>query len=262
MRLGGSELCEPQLNKTVAQSSRLPAPPAQVAPKAPNSAEIQPKAPGRSRGRPPVISTERLLDVAREVFLELGIRATTSEVATRAGIAEGTIFHRFKSKEELFRAAMNFDPDAALAHAEQLLGSEPAQDQRQTLLAFAHNFIEFGRVAMPVMMMSWSNPESHLCAERTSERTSRYQRVLGALNAFFSRQMAAGHLRPAEPEVLSRMLIGSLHHFCMTELFAGGPQSHLTHREFAAQVVDVLLASVRSSALVASGPNEATEGTR
>lgn len=239
--MGDPELCEAVLNNTVAQSSRVPASPVS----SPNSAEVHAKAPGRSRGRPPVISTERLLEVARQVFLELGIRATTSEVASRAGIAEGTIFHRFKSKEELFRAAMNFDPDAVLVQAEAILASSTTSDQRQTLLKFAENFIEFGRVAMPVMMMSWSNPENHLCAERTSERATRYQRVLGALNAFFTRQMEAGRLRPAEPEVMSRMLIGSLHHFCMTEIFAGGPQSRLTHHQFAEQVVDVLLASVR-----------------
>ena len=196
------------------------------------------------------------------MFLELGIRATTSEVAARAGIAEGTIFHRFKSKEELFRAAMNFDPDAVLSQAEAILGSSAASDQRQTLLRFAENFIEFGRVAMPVMMMSWSNPENHLCAERTSERATRYQRVLGALNAFFTRQMAVGQLRSAEPEVMSRMLIGSLHHFCMTELFAGGPQSRLTHRQFAEQVVDVLLASVKPEQAASTHVTEVGEETR
>ena len=253
MRLGGPELCEAVLNKAVAQSSRVSAAPTS----SPKAAETPAKAPVRSRGRPPVISTERLLEVARQVFLELGIRATTSEVAARAGIAEGTIFHRFKSKEELFRAAMNFDPDAVLSQAEAILSSGATSDQRQTLLRFAENFIEFGRVAMPVMMMSWSNPENHLCAERTSERATRYQRVLGALNAFFTRQMDAGRLRPAEPEVMSRMLIGSLHHFCMTELFAGGPQSRLTHRQFAEQVVDVLLSSVKPEQAA-----EAGEGTR
>ena len=196
----------------------------------------------RSRGRPPVISTERVLEVAREVFLELGIRATTSEVASRAGIAEGTIFHRFKSKEELFRAAMNFDPDAALALVESLLAEGDSGDLRQTLVEFAERFIEFGRVAVPVMMMSWSNPESQLCAERTSERTSRYHRVLAALGGFFAAEMEKGRLRRAEPEVMSRMLIGTLHHFCMTELFMGEPKSRLTHRDFAEQVVDVLLA--------------------
>jgi AcrR family transcriptional regulator len=182
------------------------------------------------------------LEVAREVFLELGIRATTSEVASRAGIAEGTIFHRFKSKEELFRAAMNFDPDAALVLVESLLAQADSGDLRPTLVEFAERFIEFGRVAMPVLMMSWSNPESQLCAERTSERTSRYHRVLAALGGVFAAEMQKGRLRQAEPEVMSRMLIGSLHHFCMTELFMGEPKSRLTHRDFARQVVDVLLA--------------------
>jgi AcrR family transcriptional regulator len=204
-----------------------------------------------------VISTERLLEVAREVFLELGIRATTSEVATRARIAEGTIFHRFKSKEELFRAAMNFDPDAALVLVEELPARAGTGDLRRTLVEFAEHFMDVGRVAMPVMMMSWSNPES-LCAERTSERSSRYQRVLGALSSFFATEMQLGRLRRAEPEVMSRVLIGSLHHFCMTELFVGEPRSKLTHHEFAEQVVDVLLASGPVAAGQASAGREGT----
>jgi AcrR family transcriptional regulator len=250
LRLGVRGLCEGQLKK-VAHSSRLPSSASATASKA----EIAAKSPARarSRGRPPVISTERLLEVAREVFLELGIRATTSEVAARAGIAEGTIFHRFKSKEELFRAAMNFDPDAAL----QLVLALPARagtgDLRQTLVEFAGAFMELGRIAMPVMMMSWSNPES-LCAERTSDRSSRYHRVMGALRAFFVTEMNAGRLRQAEPEVMARMLIGSLHHFCMIELFMGDPKSQLTHREFAEQVVDVLLATSSPAAQQARLP--------
>jgi AcrR family transcriptional regulator len=208
-----------------------------------------------------VISTERLLDVAREVFLELGIRATTSEVAARAGIAEGTIFHRFKSKEELFRAAMNFDPDAALLLVERLPARAGAGDLRQTLVEFAAGFMEAGRVAIPVMMMSWSNPES-LCAERNTERSSRYQRVIGALSAFFVTEMNAGRLRRADPEVMSRMLIGSLQHFCMIELFVGEPCSRLTPREYAEQVVDVLLASDAKSATQARLGTPAKEGQK
>ncbi|HEY6079373.1 MAG TPA: helix-turn-helix domain-containing protein, partial [Polyangiaceae bacterium] len=103
--------------------------------------------------------------MAREVFLELGIRATTAEVASRAHIAEGTIFHRFKSKDELFRAAMNFDPDAAPAMVERLLERAGGGDLRATLIEFAERFMDFGRTAMPMLMMSWSNPESQMCQE-------------------------------------------------------------------------------------------------
>jgi AcrR family transcriptional regulator len=204
------------------------------------------KKPGRSRGRPPVISTERLLEVARQVFLELGIRATTSEVATRAGIAEGTIFHRFKSKEELFRAAMNFDPDSALRLAQGLAARAGQGELRQTLVEFAERFMEFGRAAMPMMMMSWSNPES-LCADRTSERATRYHKVIAALGQYLDAEMKAGRLRRVDSEVVARMLIGSLHHYCMIELFVGASSERFTHHELAQQVVDVLLASPETS---------------
>lgn len=197
----------------------------------------------RPRGRPPIISSERLLEVAREVFLELGIRATTLEVAQRAGVAEGTIFHRFKSKAELFRAAMRFDPDEALAFVERLPSLSDAADLRQTLRDFAEEFLRLGRIAVPVMMMSWSNPDAELCSERSGERGGRHRRVLAAITAFFEGAMRAGRMRRTNPEVLARMLLGSLHQFCMGELFSEGEAGSLTLSEFADEVVDILLAA-------------------
>ena len=197
----------------------------------------------RPRGRPPVISTERLLEVARGVFLEFGIRATTREVASRAGIAEGTIFTRFKSKSDLFRAAMQFDPDEALAFVERLPSLAGRPDLRQTLTDFAEEFLRIGRVAVPVMMMSWSNPEGPSCAEHMGERSARHKRVVRAVSGFFEAEMRSGRVRVQNPEVLARMLLGSLHQYCMSELFArdvGG----VTPQAFAGQVVDVLLAAI------------------
>jgi AcrR family transcriptional regulator len=182
-----------------------------------------------------VISSERLLEVAREVFLELGIRATTAEVATRAGIAEGTIFHRFKSKEELFRAAMQFDPEEVLAFIERL-PSLAGGEIRQTLCDFAEQFIRFGRVAVPVMMMSWSNPDAQSCGDRVA----RHKRALGAVSAFFFSEMQSGRLRVGNPELPARMLLGSLQQFCMSELFAREALG-FSPSQFAQQVVDVLL---------------------
>lgn len=195
----------------------------------------------RPRGRPPVISRERLLEIAREVFLEYGIRATTAEVATRAGVAEGTIFLRFKSKVDLFRAAMQFDPDQALAFVESLPGRAGAPDLRETLRDFAEQFLRLGRVAVPVMMMTWSNPDQTGCVERNPERGQRYRRVIAALRRFFELELTSGRLRDGDPELLARMLIGSLHHFVMGEVVAGGPVGQLSAEQYATQVVDVLL---------------------
>ena len=195
----------------------------------------------RPRGRPPVISRERLLEIAREVFLEHGIRATSAEVATRAGVAEGTIFLRFKSKVDLFRAAMQFDPDQALAFVEALPARAGAPDLRATLREFAEEFLRLGRVAVPVMMMTWSNPDQTGCDERSPERGQRYRRVIAALQRFFEAEQESGRLCDADAELLARMLMGSLHHFVMGEVVAGGPVGQLSAKRYAAQVVDVLL---------------------
>ena len=206
-----------------------------------SGADVGAVARARPRGRPPVISRERLLEIAREVFLEHGIRATTAEVASRAGVAEGTIFLRFKSKVDLFRAAMQFDPDQALAFVEALPGRAGAPDLRATLREFAEEFLRLGRVAVPVMMMTWSNPDQPGCVERSPERGQRYRRVIAALRRFFELELESGRLRAVDAELLARMLMGSLHHFVMAEVFADGPVGRLSAEQFAEQVVDVLL---------------------
>lgn len=190
-----------------------------------------------------MISRERLLEIAREVFLELGIRATAAEVASRAGVAEGTIFLRFKSKSELFRAAMQFDPDQALAFVEAMPARAGEPDLRAVLVDFAEHFIQLGRVAVPVMMMTWSNPDQPGCVERGSDRAQRYRRVIAALTRFFALEVQSGRLGAGAPEVLARMFMGSLHHFVMAEVFSEGPVGKLSAAEFAREVVDVLLRS-------------------
>jgi AcrR family transcriptional regulator len=189
-----------------------------------------------------VISNEQLLSIAREVFLELGIRATTAEVAKRAGIAEGTLFHRFASKEELFRAAMRFDPEDVVAFIEALPKRAGSRDLRATLIEFAEGFVNHARVALPVMMMSWSNPEGPFCGDRGGERRARKRRVLGAVSVFFEAEMRLGRVQRGSPEVLARMLLGSLYQFCMGEMFAED-EAGLSAPEFARGVVDVLLAA-------------------
>jgi AcrR family transcriptional regulator len=167
-------------------------------------------------------------------------------VAARAGIAEGTIFVRFKSKGELFREAMRIDPDQAMAFVEALPSLAGTGDLRQHLVDFAERLLTYGRLAMPVMMMSWSNPDGPLCGKATPERAARYRRTLAALESFFALEIKAGRIRQADTEVLGRMLLGSLLHYCMIEVIAGEPIGRHGHVEFAHRTVDTLLSAVRA----------------
>ncbi|RKR92241.1 TetR family transcriptional regulator [Micromonospora pisi] len=48
----------------------------------------------------------RILDAAEAVFAEFGARASTEEVARRAGVAIGTVFRHFPTKNDLLAAIM------------------------------------------------------------------------------------------------------------------------------------------------------------
>lgn len=196
------------------------------------------------RGRPPTIDSERLLEVARDVFLERGIRATTLEVAERAGVSEGVLFHRFKSKEALFSAAMDFDREEAPRRV--LKAIEELQDQvglepRDAIVRIASTLVEVGRVALPILMMSWSNPQP--CAVPLfDKKRSKYREILKTLGGYFEQQMECGKLRQMDAEVVARTLLGAVHHFVLARiLLEDGDGSVMPEGMFVRGLADLIL---------------------
>src|SRR5258706_1490743 len=84
---------------------------------------------------------EAILDVARDVFLEEGLAASSmSTIAARLGGSKGTLYNYFKSKEELFEAYVArhcaWQSDAMFS----LLADY--DDVREALTAFGRRFLE------------------------------------------------------------------------------------------------------------------------
>lgn len=172
--------------------------------------------------RPTVIRNEVILDAARTIFLERGILATSAEVAQRAGVSEGSIFKRFKTKAELFRAAMGVDVEEmpnSLAHLVSLVGKNTVE---QNLVEVGVSAVRFFERVMPIVMMSWSNPKVHPClsggldvADPPPLRAQRY------LAEYFTAEMALGRIAPVDPHVIARAYFGALTHFVFSEMLAG-----------------------------------------
>ncbi len=182
------------------------------------------------------------------MFLSRGIRATTAEVAERAGISEGTIFHRYKTKDALFRAAMQFEPEEVPRIIESLMPRAGEGDLRETLEALALRVLSFGRVALPMMMMAWSNPQSEYSLEQMLiNKQIGHERPLRTLEAFFAAEMERGRLAPVNPRVLSRMFIGTLRDFCVSELLVNS-EDRVPPLELARSVVDLILRAARPDA--------------
>jgi AcrR family transcriptional regulator len=166
--------------------------------------------------RPATITTGQILDAAREVFLEKGIQATTAEVARRAGVAEGSIFKRFPTKQQLFIRAMEptFQDPEFLRKLPQRVGNG---DLRENLLESGREMLGFLRQLLPLMMMAWSNRECglprHLAAPDPPP-----VRALRRITAFFNAEMDLGRLRRQDPEILGRVFMGSLQNYVFLEL--------------------------------------------
>ena len=85
-----------------------------------------------------------LLDAATDAIAELGLGAATSLIARTAGVAEGTLFRYFPTKDELL--------NAVYLHHKQDLGNElmksydrhtPNKERSRTLWG---NYIDWGLV--------------------------------------------------------------------------------------------------------------------
>jgi len=81
----------------------------------------------------------RILAAAEEVFSEQGASASTEEVASRAGVAIGTVFRHFPTKNDLLRAIMK---DLLLRLTDEVNTLNTDGDPATALFAFFTRMVE------------------------------------------------------------------------------------------------------------------------
>jgi AcrR family transcriptional regulator len=190
--------------------------------------------------RRPQFRDEDILEAARAVFLARGVRATTAEVAERAGVSEGTIFHHFKSKEALFRAALN----TTLEESSEITGLMDRVGQgsvAENLRAFVAAVIDSLRVRVPFIMLAWSNPGrdgvSAIC-----DLEPPGLRIVRMLAGYVDGEVRLGRIRRVDPEIVARGLVGSIFDYVMTEILHGAPHGlPLPAAMYVRGLVDVFL---------------------
>jgi len=88
--------------------------------------------------RPRKYDNSAILEAAAAVFLEAGAGAATARIAERAGVSEGILFQRFKTKEALFEAAMTSETGSdhwRKVLLENVGKGEPLSNLRTAILA-------------------------------------------------------------------------------------------------------------------------------
>lgn len=74
----------------------------------------------------PVSRRDELLDLAATMFAERGLRATTvRDIADSAGILSGSLYHHFKSKEQMVEEVLRDFLDWLFGRYQEIVDSEP-----------------------------------------------------------------------------------------------------------------------------------------
>ncbi|MBU8897195.1 TetR/AcrR family transcriptional regulator [Corallococcus sp. M34] len=192
--------------------------------------------------RPPSIRDEDILGAAREVFLAQGVRATTAAVAERARVSEGIIFRRFKTKEGLFRAALQPELEEPLEVVEL-----PSRVGQGTVVDNLHDacvaLIGFLKVRVPYMMMAWSNPGPSglpVAVERGEHPGSK---VSQAVTDYIQGEVERGRVRPMDPALFAHALIGGVMNYVMGQILRlpGAEARTRSAPVFVRQFLDLLM---------------------
>jgi len=195
--------------------------------------------------RPTHIRDEDLISAAREVFLSNGLQATSAQVAERAGVSEGTLFKRFGTKLELFRAAMQPQlEESANQWVErlELAAKTPTTDMRSELVVACRSCLSFFERLMPLMMMSWSNQHACGLPESLAGENPPPVRLLRRLTTAYEALMKEGRLREADPEMAARMLLSG----CQSYVFFSMLRAPLASADtYIDQLVDFMWSGLR-----------------
>ena len=183
---------------------------------------------------------QAIIEAAAEVFREVGFeRASMSTISRRLGGSKGTLYGYFRSKEELFEAAMKATVEAPGDNIMQLLDPE-ATDLRACLESFAGAYLDFITAAdvLAIKRTAASDGFDSTLGPHLFEQGPR--RALATLSKFFAEQIRRGRLRDAPTTMVSLHFKGLIETGFLEEALYGA-ETELKRQDAIAGAVDAFL---------------------
>lgn len=183
---------------------------------------------------------EQILHAAAEAFLEHGAAASTALIAKRAGVSEGILFKRFKTKEALFEAALTSEMESD-QWQQTLLASvgkgTPRSNLKKAILAL---FDKLQRLIPKLMILEGQGRRRPFPSGAKAPPLEDAK----AITTYLKREVKNGRLRLDRPELHAHEIVGAVVHCTMlrhrhqTEI--GSPE------QWAGHLADVHLGNSRS----------------
>ncbi|MBN1335905.1 MAG: TetR/AcrR family transcriptional regulator [Deltaproteobacteria bacterium] len=160
-------------------------------------------------GRPPHIRDDDILDAARDVFRERGFATTTAEIARHAGISEGSIYYRFKTKEALVAALIDREtqPPKVLGELAARAGQGSLEANLTCLVSAVLGSVERGHPFFELLDASPMSFRVH--ALLRSHAHPPPTEIVALVGAYLRAEEALGRVRPVAHAVVGHAIFGA-----------------------------------------------------
>lgn len=156
---------------------------------------------------------EAIVEAARELFTTIGYETTTmAEVARKAGIAVGTVYLYYKNKQELLQAVCGDWSDKFVQYMRELdLLGIPHHKRARALVEASFRMCEEHQEGVQLLGL-----QPQMIGEEGKEKYT--APILEALVPFFEDGIAAGSIRPVDPQIAAVIAFGMVHG-CLHQCF-------------------------------------------
>jgi AcrR family transcriptional regulator len=147
----------------------------------------------------------RLLEAAKKIFSERGYYNTRiSHIIDEAGVARGTFYLYFRSKEEIFRELLKEVVEELKARIRVIdLSGDPVEQVRENIERVIELALEERELARIVLQRN-CDPELFKITD------SFFEEVCGLIKGSLDKGIALGLIRPCNTEVVARGIMGAL----------------------------------------------------
>jgi AcrR family transcriptional regulator len=166
--------------------------------------------------RPREIDDGQILGIARKMLMEKGLGVPTRALAAAAGISEGVLYQRFKSKHGLIQAALSLprtDPDALIAQAAG--HADPARAFEDVLAAVFGAFRQAAPSTLPRLQAGPAGPSA------LDEVAGGWPGVRAALERHFVGLQRLGRMSLHPAADVAFLVAAALQHAALVELVSG-----------------------------------------
>ena len=173
---------------------------------------------------------ERILDAAERIFARHGFfHARVSEIAKEAGVADGTIYLYFKSKDDLLITLFESRMERVTADLAEAISAVPASDPAARLRMFIHTHaaLVVAHPALAEVLVVELRQSSKFMKEYANAKFGDFLKLLASV--IDGGQKAGVFDAALPPPIVARALFGMLDELALAWLLGRGEKFDMVH---------------------------------